>query len=102
MRSWRAARTRRLRWSYSPVDLAENDVHRTDDRNQIGQHMAARQEFGRLQHREARRADLAAIGPVGAVGDEIDAEFALWCLDRRIGFAGRHVIALGVELEVMD
>ncbi len=47
-------------------------------------------------------ADLAAIGPVGAVGDEIDAELALRRLDRGVGLAGRHVIALGIELEVVD
>jgi hypothetical protein len=52
--------------------------------------------------REARRADLAAIGLVGAVGDEIDAELALGRFDRGVDLAGRHVEALGVELEVMD
>ena len=51
---------------------------------------------------EARRLDLAAVGLVGAVGDQIDAELALRRLDRRVNLAGRHVIALGVELEVMD
>ena len=51
---------------------------------------------------EARRADLAAVGLVGAVGDQIDAELALGRLDRGVGLAGRHVVALGVELEVMD
>ena len=56
----------------------------------------------RLQEGEARRADLAAIRLVGAVGHEIDAELALGRLDRRVGLAGRHVVALGVELEVMD
>ena len=62
----------------------------------------AAHEIHRLQMREARRAELAAIGLVGAVGDEIDAELALRRLDRRIDFAGRHVVALGIELEVMD
>ena len=33
---------------------------------------------------KARRADLAAIGLVGAVGDEIDAELALRGLDRKV------------------
>ena len=36
------------------------------------------------------------------VRDQVDAELALRRLDRRIDLAGRHVIALGVELEVMD
>ena len=59
-------------------------------------------EVDRLQMGEARRADLAAIGLVAAVGDQIDAELALGRLDRGVGLAGRHVVALGVELEVMD
>ena len=45
---------------------------------------------------------LHAIGLVGAVGDEIDAELALRRLDRRVDLARRHLVALGVELEVMD
>ena len=51
---------------------------------------------------KAGRADLAAVGAVGAVGDEVDAELALRALGRDVHFAGRHVIAFGVELEVMD
>ena len=51
---------------------------------------------------EPRRADLAAVGAVGAVGHQIDAEFALRGLDRRINLARRHVEAFGIKLEVMD
>ena len=50
----------------------------------------------------AARPDLAAVGPVGAVGDQIDAELALRRLDRGVGLAGRHMKAFGVKLEVMD
>src|ERR1700726_4362235 len=86
---------------YSPVDLAEHDVHRADDRYQIGQHMTARHELGGLQKGEAGCPDLAAVRPVGAVGNEIDAELALRRLDDRVGLAGRDVVALGIELEVV-
>src|SRR5262249_30586929 len=51
---------------------------------------------------EARRADLALVGLVGAVSDEIDAKLTFGCLDRSVPLARRHVIALSVELEVMD
>ena len=68
----------------------------------VGQHVAPAHVIGGLEKGEARRPDLAAIGPVGAVRDEIDAELALRRLDRRVGLARRHVIAFGVELEVMD
>ena len=59
-------------------------------------------EIEPLKMGEAGRADATAIGLVGAVGHKIDAEFALGRLDRRIGLARRYVIALGVELEVVD
>ena len=52
--------------------------------------------------RKPRRADLHAVGLVGAVRHEVDAELALGGLDRRVGLARRQVHALGEELEVMD
>ena len=64
--------------------------------------MAAAEVVHRLQMGEAWRADLAAIGPVGAVGYEIDPELALRRLDGGIGLAGRHMEALGIELEMVD
>src|SRR6266849_5617176 len=64
--------------------------------------MALADEVHRLQMREAWRADLALVGLVGAVGDEIDPELALRRLDRGINLAGRHMDTFGIELEVMD
>src|ERR1700733_5154341 len=52
--------------------------------------------------RKARRAQFYPVRLVGAVGDQVDAELALRRLDRGVDFAGRHVKALGVELEVVD
>src|SRR5690606_31845519 len=52
--------------------------------------------------REPWGPNLAPIGAVGAVGDQIDAELALGRLDRRIDFTCRHPVALSVELEVVD
>ena len=71
----------------SPVDLAEHDVHGADDGDRVGDHVAARHLVQRRQVRETRRADLQAVGLVGAVGDEVDAELALGMLDRRVGLA---------------
>src|ERR1700719_2156501 len=91
-----------LRPPCSSVDLAEYDVHRADDRHDIGEHMAPAHEIGRLQKGKARRSYLAAIGPVGAVRNQIHPKLALWRLDRGVGLARWDVIAFGVELEVMD
>ena len=54
------------------------------------------------RQREPGRADLAAIRPVGSIRNQIDAELALRAFHRGVGGARRHVIALGVQLEVMD
>ncbi len=52
--------------------------------------------------REARRAALEAIRLVGAVAHQIDAELALRRFDGGVRVAGRHAVALGEELEVMN
>src|SRR5207237_2873635 len=88
--------------SPSPVDLSEHNIERAQDRGDVGQQMAPADEVHRLQMRKTGRADLALVGLVAAVGDEIDTELALGRLDRGIDLAGRHVEALGIELEVMD
>jgi two-component system, NtrC family, sensor kinase len=95
-------RTNKCNGGRSAIDLPEHDVERAEDRRNIGQHMPAAQEIHRLQMRERRRPDLALIGPVGAVRHQIDAELALGRLDRRVDLASGHVIALTVELEVVD
>src|SRR5262245_26250671 len=86
----------------SSVDLPEHDVERAEDGGDVREHVAPAEEIHRREMREARRADLALVRLVGAVGDQIDAELALGRLDRGVDLAGRHVEALGVELEVMD
>src|SRR5262249_20622837 len=88
--------------SPSPVDLSEHDVERAEDGGDVGEQMAFADVVHRLQMRKARRADLALVRLVGAVGDEIDAKLTLGGFDRGIDLAGRHVNTFGVELEVMD
>src|SRR5207342_2379019 len=88
--------------SPSPIDLSKHDIKRAEDGGNVGEQMALADVVHRLQMGKARRADLALVGLVGAVGDEIHAELALRRLHRGIDLAGRHVNAFGVELEVMD
>src|ERR1700745_4233823 len=52
--------------------------------------------------RKRGRADLAFIGLVRAVGDQIDAELTLGGFHRHIDLPGRHAKAFAVEFEVMD
>jgi len=47
-------------------------------------------------------ADFALVWLISAIGDKIDAEFALGRLDRGIDLAGGYVVALGIELEMVD
>src|SRR6266481_1142432 len=86
----------------SAIDLPEHDVERADDRRDIGQHMPATQEIHRLQMGERRRPDLAFVGPVAAVRHQVDAELALGRLDRGVDLAGGHVMALAIELEMVN
>src|SRR3954462_2200815 len=51
---------------------------------------------------EAWSANFALVRLIGAVSDEIDAEFTLGGLNRGVHFARRDVITLGIELEMMD
>src|SRR5450756_2619938 len=71
----------------SSVDLPEHDVERAHDAGHVGQHVTAAHEIHRAQMRKARRANLALVRFVGAVGDQEDAELALGRLDRGIHFA---------------
>lgn len=51
--------------------------------------MAAAHSIHRLQMLETQCPDLAAVGRVGTIGDEIDAEFAFRSLYGRVDLAFR-------------
>src|SRR5579859_6487090 len=61
----------------SSIDLAENDVLGPDDRHRVRDHVAARHLVQRGEVREARGAQLQAVGLVRAIGYEVHPEFAL-------------------------
>src|SRR5690606_6374720 len=75
---------------------------RADDGDGVGDHVAARHFIERLQVGKARRPNFQAIRLVGAVGHQVDAEFAFRVLDRGESFARRHVETFSEELEVVD
>jgi len=60
------------------------------------------QDIHRLEVRERRRANLAFVRPVGAVGHQIDPRLTLGRLDGGINLASRNPVAFSVKLEVMN
>src|SRR5438128_11831799 len=80
--------------SRSPIYLAEDDVHRPDDRHDVGDHVALCDLVHRGEVRESGRPDLQAPRLVRPVAHQEDAELALRVLDRRVRLPRRHVHAL--------
>src|SRR5580704_6802231 len=86
----------------SPVDLAEHNVERAEDRADVCQHVLAAQKIHRLKMRKAGRAKFDAVRLVRAVGHQINAELAFGRFDCGVNLTSRHFIALGVELKMVD
>jgi hypothetical protein len=51
---------------------------------------------------ETGRADLAAVGPVAAIGHKVNAELSLGRLDRRVRLPGGNMKTLRLKLEMVD
>jgi hypothetical protein len=64
--------------------------------------VAARHLVEAAQVGEAGCADLAAVRPLGAVGDNEDTHLTLGGLNSAVGLTRRDCVALGVEQEVVD
>ena len=64
--------------------------------------MATRHLVEAAQVGEAGCADLAAVRPLGAVGDDEDTHLTFGRLDGAVSLTGRDCVALGVEQEVVD
>ena len=84
------------------IDLTEDDINRANDRDYVCEEAADRQHFQRLQVHERRRSLVPAVGPVRAIADDIESEFALRAFDARVGLASRDMIAFRIELKVVD
>src|SRR5512147_512498 len=63
--------------AHSPVDVPEYDVDRADDGDRVGEHVPLGQLVHGREVAERGRAQLHAVGLVGPVGDEVDAELPL-------------------------
>ena len=78
------------------IDLPEHNIERTDDRRDVGQHVAAAQEIHCLQVREGGRPDLAFVGLIGAIRDEIDTELTLGRLNSCVNLTGRNTMTFTI------
>src|SRR3954463_5319609 len=87
---------------WSSVDLAEDDVQRSDDRCHIRQHVAATEEIHCLEMRKTGSADLALVWLVAPVGYEVDAKLAFRSFDCGIDFPCRNMEAFRIQLEMVD
>src|ERR1700689_2480046 len=65
---------KRSRRPRSPIDLAEHNVERAEDRADVGQHVLAAQKIHRLKRREPGRAKFDAVRLVRNVGHQKKAE----------------------------
>ena len=91
----------RTRCSLS-VNLTEHQIHRANNGDGVGKQVAARHLVEAAQVGEARCADLAAVRPLGAVGDDEDTHLTLGGFDGAVSLTRRDSVALGVEQEVVD
>jgi hypothetical protein len=77
-------------------------IHCANNGNSVGEQVTARHLVEAAQVGEAGCADLAAVRPLGAVGDDEDTHLTLGRLDGAVCLTRRNGVALGVEQEVVD
>lgn len=86
----------------STVDFAEHDVERADDGDDVGQEVVLADLLQGGEMGKAGRLDLAPVRAGAAVCHQVDAELPLGRFDGCVRRAGRHLVALREQLEVMD
>lgn len=84
------------------VDFSEDDVDRADDGDDVGEEAAYGEDFEGFEVHEGAGAFVPAVGAVGAVSDDIEAEFSFRSFDSGVGFSGGGSEPFGVEFEVVD
>ena len=86
----------------SSIDLTKHHVHRPNHRHDVCEHVSLHHFIDCRQVRKSRRTDFQAVGFVGAVRDEINAELTLRVLDRGLDFTRRHAIPFGEQFKMMN
>lgn len=85
-----------------PVNLTEHKIHGADNGNSVSEQVATRHLVEAAQVCETGSANLAPVGPLGAVRDDEDTHLTLGGFDAAIGLSRRNGVTLGVEQEVVD
>src|SRR6267143_240033 len=84
-------------WSMAPlpVDVAEDDVDRPDDRHHVGDEPPLAHDRQSLQVDERRGAEAHAVRHLAALADEVEALLAPRALDHVVHLAGGRLDVLG-------
>lgn len=77
-------------------------IHSTNDGNSVSEQVTTRDLVEAAQVSESRSTNLAAVGSLGAVGDDENTHLTLRGFDGTVSLAGRYGVALGVEQEVVN
>lgn len=82
--------------------ISKNEVHSADYGHGVCEEVTTRNLVEAAQVGETGGANLAAVGPLGAVGDDEHTHLTLGGLDGAVGLSRRNCVTLGVEQEVVD
>ena len=86
----------------SAVYVSKHDVHRTDDRNHVCDHVATGHFVHGRKVGKARRTKFYTVGLVSTIRHRINTKLALRMLDRCIHLSRGYMHALGEQLEVVN
>lgn len=84
------------------TQLTKHKIHSTNDRNSVSKQVALGNVVKATQVSETRGANVASIGALATVTDNVDAHLALGGLNDRVRLAGGHGVTLCVEKEVVN
>ena len=85
-----------------PIHLPKDQIHSSDNRHRIRQHMPPTNLVKCPQMRKTRRPDLTPIRPLTPIAHDKNAHLALWRFDCAISLPRRDSIPLGKEQKMMD
>lgn len=86
----------------SPIYFSKHNILGTYDGNDVRQHVSLRHLVQTSQVSKTRSLDLASIRAAGTIRHQVHAKLSLGRLDGRVCGSWGNLVALGVQLKVMD